>query len=86
MFQYKSLNNIHFLNKLLFKFKRVPLSLYSLCSSVDETLLHIFYTCNITKRLWNKLRYFVSQNLYIPKITAQSALVAFFNIGNQKQG
>ena len=85
MFQYKSVNNILFLNKLLCKFKKVPSPLHSLCSFVDETLLHIFYTCSITKRLWNELQYFVSQNLYIPKTTPQTALLGFFNINSQKQ-
>ena len=85
MFQYKILNNILFLSKLLLKFKKVPLPLCSFCNSADETPLHIFYTCSITKRLWNKLQYFVSLNLYIREITPQSALFRFFNIGNQKQ-
>ena len=34
--------------------------------------------------MWNKLQYFVSQNLCIPEITAQSALFRFFNSRNQK--
>ena len=68
MFQYKILNNILFLNKLLFKFKKAPLPLCSFCNSADETPLHILYTCNTTKRLWNELQYFVSQYLYIPEI------------------
>ena len=85
MFQYKILNNILFVNKLLFKFKKVRSPLCSFCNSAVEMPLHIFYTCNITKRLWNELQYFVSQYLYIPEITPQSALFVFFNIGNQQQ-
>ena len=85
MFQYKILNNILFLNKLLFKFKKVLPPLCSFCNSSDEMPLHIFYSCNITKRLWSELQYFVSQYLYIPEITPQSALFGFFNIGNQQQ-
>ena len=84
MFQYNILNNILFLKKLLFTFKKVPSSLCSFCNFADKTALHIFYTCNITKPLWNELRYFVSQYLYIPEITPQSALFRFFNIGNQQ--
>ena len=83
---YKILNNIFFLNKLLFKFKKVPSPLYSFCNSAYEMSLHIFYTCTITKPLWNKLQYFVSHfshYLYIPEITPQSALLRFFNVGNQ---
>ena len=72
MFQYKILNNLFF-NKLLFKLKKVPSPLCSFCNSTDETLLHIFYTCHITKRFWNKLQYFVSQYFFL----------GIFNIGNQ---
>ena len=85
MFQYKVLNNILIFNKLLFKFKKIPSPLCSFCNSADETSLHIFYTCNITKQLCSELQYFVSQYLYIPEINPQSALFGFFNIGNQKQ-
>ena len=55
MFQCKILNNILFLNKLLFKLKSVPSPLCSFCNSANETPLHIFYACSITKRLWNVL-------------------------------
>ena len=55
MFQYKIWNNIHFLDMLLFKCKKVPEPLCSYCNSADETPLHIFCTCNITKQLWNEL-------------------------------
>ena len=75
MFQYKILNNILLLNKLLFKFKKVPSPLCSFCNSADETSLHSFYTCNVTKRLWNELQHFVSQYLYIPEITPQRAFL-----------
>ena len=84
MFQYKILSNILFLNKLLFKSEKVQSPLCSFCHSADETLLHIFYTCNITKRLWNELKYFISRYLYIPETTPQSALLGFLNIGNQQ--
>ena len=78
-------NNILFLNKLVFKFEEVPSLVHSFCLFADETPLHIFYTCNITKQLWNKLQYFVSEYLYIPEITSQCAFLGFFNIGNQQQ-
>ena len=47
-------------------------------------MLHIFFTCNCTKQLWNELQYFVSQCRYIPEITPQSVLFGLFNIGNQQ--
>ena len=42
MFQYKILNNILYLNKLLFKFKKVSTSSCSFCKLVKETNLNIF--------------------------------------------
>ena len=87
-YRYKShkvLNNIPLLDKLLLKFKNIPSPLCYSCNSADETPMHIFYTCNITNRLWNKLQYFVSQYLYISEITSQSALFRFYNIDNQQQ-
>ena len=84
MFQYKILNNILFLNKLFFKSKKVPSSLRFFCNSAVETPLHIFCTCNITKRLLNELQYFVSQYLYIPQITPQSGLLGFSYIDYQQ--
>ena len=57
----------------------------SFCNSADETPRNIFYTCNIKKRLWNKLQYFVSQCLYFPEITPQSVLFSSFYIGNHQQ-
>ena len=85
MLQYKILNNILFLHKLLFMLKKVSSALRSFCNSVDETPLHIFVTCNIEKGFWNELQYFVSQYRYVPEITLQRALLGFFNIGNQQQ-
>ena len=40
--------------------------------------------CNITKRSWNLLQYFVSQYFYIPEITPQSAFFGFFKICSQQ--
>ena len=76
-FQNALIGNIRFLD-----FKEVPWQLYSFYA--DEMPLHIFYTCNITKRLWKKLQYFVSQYLFIPEIALQSAHLGFVNIGNQQ--
>ena len=50
----------------------------ALFETADETPLRIFYTCNISKWLWNKLQCFVSQCLDIPEKVSE-----FINIGNQ---
>ena len=55
VFQHKLLNNILFLNKMLFKFGIVSRSLCSFCNSEEETPFHIFHDCNHTQNLWNQL-------------------------------
>ena len=43
VFQYKILNNILFVNKMLFKFRKVESPLCSFCKAEDETCIHLFY-------------------------------------------
>ena len=40
LFQYKLLNNVLYLNKMLFRFGKIDLPLYSFCKMTDETPLH----------------------------------------------
>ena len=56
IFQYKLLNNILYLNKMLFKFGKVTSPLCSFCKLEDETPLHLFYFCSKTQILWNHLQ------------------------------
>ena len=55
VFQYKLLDNILFLNKMLLKFGIVSRSLCSFCNSEEETQFHIFHDCTHKKNLWNQL-------------------------------
>ena len=52
IFQYKILNKILHLNKHLHQFKIVSTPLCSLCSSVNETVFHLFGECLLTIKLW----------------------------------
>ena len=47
-FQYKILNNVLYLNKMLFRFGKTPSSLCSFCKLHEEslTLIHLFSSCN----------------------------------------
>ena len=56
MFQYKLLNNVLYLNKMLYKFKKVDSPLCSYCNSEDKTPLNLFNFCSKTVILWNKLK------------------------------
>ena len=77
MFQYKLLNNILYLYKMVFRFKKVdsPLCLY--CN--EETPLHLFHSCLKTKQLLNKLRQYLSQFINIPHSIPHSSILGIFD-------
>ena len=76
-FQYKILHNVLYLNKQLFKFQKVNSPLCSFCNQKEETAIHIFQACPITKVLWVQLISLVENKLSIPTITPQSAIFGF---------
>ena len=55
-FQYKILNNVLYLNEKLFKFKIIESPLCSLCKKENESVLHLFCTCTVTRNLFEHLR------------------------------
>ena len=78
MRHYKLLNNVLYLNDMLFRFKKVGSPLCSYCNE-EETLLHLFYSCLITKQIWNKLRQYFSQFINIPHSTPHSSILGIFD-------
>ena len=76
-FQYKILNNILYLNKKLFLFGKSTSSLCSYCKQHDETVLHLFYTCVLTKELWSHLCLHFENDLILPQVTPQTAMFGF---------
>ena len=76
-FQYKELNNIFYLNKKLFIFGRSSSPPFSFCKNVDETILHLFYECDITKALWENFISFFDKSLNLPFLSPQTAFVGF---------
>ena len=79
VFQYKLLNHVLFLNKMLYRFGISQDSLCSFCSLQEETPMHIFYSCNHTQILWERLKYYIQNNLDLPSLTSQSAIRGFTN-------
>ena len=55
-FQYKILNNILYLNDRLYKFNIVDSPLCSLCKLEKESVIHLFCTCTVSKKLWKQLQ------------------------------
>lgn len=68
---------------MLFKFGKTKTPLCSFCKSEDETVLHLFNDCLITKNIWNQVRRFFSSKLDIPIITPQSAIFGFIESKNK---
>ena len=79
LFQNKILNNILFVNKMLFKFKKVESPLCSLCKAEDETYIPLFYRCRQSSILWRQLRQFFSAALDLPSISPQSVIFGFLD-------
>ena len=43
----------------------------------DETILHLFYECDITKALWENFISFFDKSLNLPFLSPQTAFVGF---------
>ena len=76
-FQYKILNNVLYLNKLLFKFRKVKYPLCSFCKSAEETIIHLFSESLCTQYIWNQTQIFFSGYVTIPDVTLQSVILSF---------
>ena len=78
-FQYKILHNILYLNKMLFTFGKTKTPLCSFCHSYDETIKHIFLECMRVKQLWNHLKLFLTNDIFLKILTPQIAIFGFIN-------
>ena len=76
-FQYKTLNNVLYLNKLLFKFRKVKYPLCSFYKSAEETIIHLFSESLCTQYIWNQTQIFFSGYVTIPDVTLQSVILSF---------
>ena len=74
-FQYKILKNVLFLNKTLHIFEIKPSPLCSFCYLYNETPFHIFYECDAVKCLWADLVQYFQNNLMLPTLTPQAAIL-----------
>ena len=83
IFQYKLLNNVLYLNKVLFRFGKIDSFLCSFCKMIDESPLHLFYNCAKTKLLWDQLKEFISNEaLSFPSLTPQSAIMGQIDLSD----
>ena len=82
-FQYKILNNVLYLNKKLFTFRKSTSPLCPFCKLSDETVLHLFYECNIILNLWNELVLFFENEFTLFDLTPQAAFLGFLNVDSE---
>ena len=82
-FQYKILNNVFYLNKKLFTFWKWTSLLCPFCKLSDETVLHLFYKCNIIQNLWNEVDLFFENNFTLFDLTLQAAFLSFLNVDSK---
>ena len=81
VFQYKILIffNFFFVNKMLFKLRKVESRLCSFCKAEDETYVHLFCRCRKNSILWRQLQEFISTDLELPSTSPQSAILGFLD-------
>ena len=83
VFQYKLLNNVLYLNKMLFRFGKVDSLLCSFCKMIDETPVYLFYNCTETKLLWDQLKEFNTyQTLSIPSLMPQCTILGNIDLSD----
>ena len=81
-FQYKILNNVLFLNKKLYTFGITNTALCSLCNTLEETPIRIFFDCVHVKCLWERLGMKFQNNFLLPSLTPQTAIRGLYNESN----
>ena len=69
---------------MLFKFEKVTSPQCFFCKLQDETTMHLFYDCLIVKKLWNKLKSILSNNLNFPISTPHSAIFRFWDLDTKE--
>ena len=82
-FQYKILNNVFYLNKKLFTFPKLTSLPCPFCKLSDETVLHLFYECDIVQNLWNELDLFFENDFTLFDLTLQAAFLGFLNVDSK---
>lgn len=76
------MSNALFLNKKLFFFKKSNLLLCSFCNEKDETVFHLYFYCPNVRNCWNKLKFYLPEDLMLPPQTLEAAVFGDFVKGN----
>ena len=82
-FQYEILNNVLYLNKKLFTFRKLTSPFFPFCRLSDETVLHLFHECDIVQNLWNELGLFFENDFTLFDLTPQATFLDFLNVDSK---
>ena len=74
---YKIIKNVLYLNETFFQSGKSQSPLCSFSHTEDETTLHVFHKCSVTKFFGTNFYYFLKQ--IFPDLTTQAALFRFIN-------
>ena len=78
-FQYKVPNNVLYLNHKLFQFKVSATSLCPYCNKHDETVQHLFRTCNEVISLWTEIKLYCVNDIKLIALCPQIAILGDTN-------
>ena len=81
IFHFKCSHNILFLNERLYKMGVTENPKCSFCKLANLDIKHLFYSCNHSKNLWNKVRLHFRE-LNLPELSPESAYLGFENVEN----
>ena len=77
--QYKVLNNVLYLNHKLFQFMVSATSLCLYCNQYDETVQHLFSSCNEVISLWTEMELYFINDIKLIALCPQIAILGYAN-------
>ena len=80
--QYKIHNNVLFLNKKTILVWNNKHCSFFICKTLEETPIHIFYDRIHVKSLWEKLQAKFQNDIILPSLTPQTAILGLTNKAN----
>ena len=64
-------------------FRKSTSPLRPFCKLSDETVLYLFYECNIIQKLWNDLALFFESDFTLFYLTPQATFLCFLNVDSK---
>ena len=84
IFNFKLNRNILHLNKSLYKMGKQNTCMCCFCKSEEETPIHLFSKCRISRNIWREVQLQYQNNIQLPDLSPQSAYLGFYEIIENK--